>query len=103
MKNTIEKSDDENVTENTLQCIDNECVNGGLQASFKQNFIREEKNRGEKKNNNNKEIPITIATNNQNGLRQQKREHIRTGQDRCNGCVVGNQNLSSIKFLKSII
>ena len=49
MKNTIEKSDDENVTENTLQCIDNECVNGGLQASFKQNFIREEKNREEKK------------------------------------------------------
>ena len=43
MKNTIEKSDDENVTENTLQCIDNECVNGDLQASFKQNFIREEK------------------------------------------------------------
>ncbi len=49
MKNTIEKSDDENVTENTLQCIDNECVNGDLQASFKQNFIREEKNREEKK------------------------------------------------------
>ena len=58
MKNTIEKSDDENVTENTLQCIDNECVNGGLQASFKQSFIREEKNRGEKKNNNNKEKEI---------------------------------------------
>ena len=58
MKNTIEKSDDENVTENTLQCIDNECVNGDLQASFKQNFIREEKNRGEKKNNNNKEKEI---------------------------------------------
>ena len=49
MKNTIEKSDDENVTENTLQCIDNECVNGDLQASFKQSFIREEKNREEKK------------------------------------------------------
>lgn len=48
-ENTIEKSDDENVTENTLQCIDNECVNGDLQASFKQNFIREEKNREEKK------------------------------------------------------
>ena len=58
MKNTIEKSDDENVTENTLQCIDNECVNRGLQASFKQSFIREEKNRGEKKNNNNKEKEI---------------------------------------------
>ena len=49
MKNTIEKSDDENVTENTLQCIDNEYVNWSLQASFKQNFIREEKNREEKK------------------------------------------------------
>ena len=58
MKNTIEKSDDENVTENTLQCIDNECVNRSLQAGFKQNFIREEKNRGEKKNNNNKEKEI---------------------------------------------
>ena len=49
MKNTIEKSDDENVTENTLQCIDNECVNECSQASVKQNFIREEKNREEKK------------------------------------------------------
>ena len=49
MKNTIEKSDDENVTENTLQCIDSEYVNESLQASFKQNFIREEKNREEKK------------------------------------------------------
>ena len=58
MKNTIEKSDDENVTENTLQCIDNEYVNWSLQASFKQSFIREEKNRGEKKNNNNKEKEI---------------------------------------------
>ena len=29
-----------------------------LQASFKQSFIREEKNRGEKKNNNNKEKEI---------------------------------------------
>ena len=49
MKNTIEKSDDENIAENTIQYIDNECVNGDLQASFKQNFIREEKNREEKK------------------------------------------------------
>ena len=56
MKNTIEKSDDENVTENTLQCIDNECVNGNLQ-----NFIREEKNREEKKNNSNKEKEITVV------------------------------------------
>ena len=61
MKNTIEKSDDENVTENTLQCIDNECVNRSLQASFKQNFIREEKNREEKKNNSNKEKEITVV------------------------------------------
>ena len=55
MKNTIEKSDDENIAENTIQYIDNECVNECSQASVKQNFIREEKNRGEKKNNNNKE------------------------------------------------
>jgi hypothetical protein len=34
MKNTIEKSDDENVTENTLQCIDNECVNGGFASKL---------------------------------------------------------------------
>ena len=55
MKNTIEKSDDENIAENTIQYIDNECVNERSQASVKQNFIREEKNREEKKNNNNKE------------------------------------------------
>ena len=55
MKNTIEKSDDENIAENTIQYIDNECVNECSQASVKQNFIREEKNREEKKNNNNKE------------------------------------------------
>ncbi|MEI3075588.1 MAG: DUF4373 domain-containing protein [Phocaeicola vulgatus] len=61
MKNTIEKSDDENVTENTLQYIDNECVNGCSQASVKQNFIREEKNREEKKNNSNKEKEITAV------------------------------------------
>ena len=60
MKNTIEKSDDENVTENTLQCIDNECVNRSLQASFKQNFIREEKNREEKKKKDDVDI---IETN----------------------------------------
>ena len=61
MKNTIEKSDDENIAENTIQYIDNECVNGDLQASFKQNFIREEKNREEKKNNSNKEKEITAV------------------------------------------
>ena len=55
MKNTIEKSDDENIAENTIQYSDNECVNECSQASVKQNFIREEKNREEKKNNNNKE------------------------------------------------
>ena len=44
MKNTIEKSDDENIAENTIQYIDNECVNECSQASVKQNFIREEKN-----------------------------------------------------------
>lgn len=58
MKNTIEKSDDENIAENTIQYIDNECVNECSQASVKQNFIREEKNREEKKNNNNKEKEI---------------------------------------------
>ena len=52
MKNTIEKSDDENIAENTIQYIDNECVDECSQASVKQNFIREEKNREEKKNNN---------------------------------------------------
>ena len=40
---------------NTIQYIDNECVDECSQASVKQNFIREEKNREEKKNNNNKE------------------------------------------------
>ena len=55
MKNTIEKSDDENIAENTIQYIDNECVNECSQASVKQNFIREEKKREENKNNNNKE------------------------------------------------
>ena len=55
MKNTIEKSDDENIAENTIQYIDNECVDECSQASVKQNFIREEKNREENKNNNNKE------------------------------------------------
>ncbi len=58
IKNTIEKSEDENVTKNTKQCADSECVERRLQASFKQNFIREEKNREEKKNNSNKEKEI---------------------------------------------
>ena len=41
-----------------IQSVDNERYGKNLQASFKQNFIREEKNRGEKKNNNNKEKEI---------------------------------------------
>lgn len=49
IKNTIEKSEDENVTQNMVQYIDNECVGEYSQASFKQSFIREEKNREEKK------------------------------------------------------
>jgi len=58
MKNTTAKNTNENPVENTLQSIDNEWYGKNLQASFKQNFIREEKNRGEKKNNNNKEKEI---------------------------------------------
>ena len=58
IKNTIEKSEDENITKNTKQCADSECVGRRLQANFKQNFIREEKNREEKKNNSNKEKEI---------------------------------------------
>ena len=49
IKNTIEKSEDENITKNAGQYIDNERVDGCSQASFKQSFIREEKNREEKK------------------------------------------------------
>ena len=58
MKNTTAKNTNENPVENTLQSIDNEWYGKNLQASFKQSFIREEKNRGEKKNNNNKEKEI---------------------------------------------
>ncbi len=61
IKNTIEKSEDENVTQNVVQCIDNENVGEYSQASFKQSFIREEKNREEKKNNSNKEKEITAV------------------------------------------
>lgn len=49
MKNTTAKNTNENPVENTLQSIDNERYGKNLQASFKQNFIREEKNREEKK------------------------------------------------------
>ena len=58
MKNTTAKNTNENSVENVIQSVDNECYGKNLQASFKQNFIREEKNRGEKKNNNNKEKEI---------------------------------------------
>lgn len=55
MKNTTAKNTNENSVKNVIQSVDNECYGKNLQASFKQSFIREEKNRGEKKNNNNKE------------------------------------------------
>ena len=58
MKNTAEKNMDAYLTENSIQCVDNECCNEPSQASFKQNFIREEENREEKKNNSNKEKEI---------------------------------------------
>ena len=58
MKNTIAKNTNENSVKNVIQSVDNECYGKNLQASFKQSFIREEKNRGEKKNNNNKEKEI---------------------------------------------
>ena len=58
MKNTTAKNTNENSVKNVIQSVDNERYGKGLQASFKQSFIREEKNRGEKKNNNNKEKEI---------------------------------------------
>ena len=58
MKNTTAKNTNENSVKNVIQSVDNECYVKNLQASFKQSFIREEKNRGEKKNNNNKEKEI---------------------------------------------
>ena len=58
MKNTTAKNTNENPVKNVIQSVDNERYGKKLQASFKQNFIREEKNRGEKKNNNNKEKEI---------------------------------------------
>ena len=58
MKNTTAKNKNENSVKNVIQSVDNECYGKNLQASFKQSFIREEKNRGEKKNNNNKEKEI---------------------------------------------
>ena len=58
MKNTTAKNTNENSVKNVIQSVDNECYGKNLQASFKQSFIREEKNRGEKKNYNNKEKEI---------------------------------------------
>ena len=58
MKNTTAKNTNENSVKNVIQSVYNECYGKNLQASFKQSFIREEKNRGEKKNNNNKEKEI---------------------------------------------
>ena len=58
MKNTTAKNTNENSVKNVIQSVDNECYGKNLQASFKQSFIREEMNRGEKKNNNNKEKEI---------------------------------------------
>ena len=58
MKNTTAKNTNENPVKNVIQSVDNERYGKNLQASFKQNFIREEKNRGEKKNNTNKEKEI---------------------------------------------
>ena len=49
MKNTTAKNTNENSVKNVIQSVDNECYGKNLQASFKQNFIREEKNREEKK------------------------------------------------------
>lgn len=49
MKNTTAKNTNENSVKNVIQSVDNERYGKGLQASFKQNFIREEKNREEKK------------------------------------------------------
>ena len=61
MKNTTAKNTNENSVKNVIQSVDNECYGKNLQASFKQNFIREEKNREEKKNNSNKEKEITVV------------------------------------------
>ena len=60
MKNTTAKNTNENSVKNVIQSVDNECYGKNLQASFKQNFIREEKNRGEKKKKDDVDI---IETN----------------------------------------
>ena len=60
MKNTTAKNTNENSVKNVIQSVDNECYGKNLQASFKQSFIREEKNRGEKKKKDDVDI---IETN----------------------------------------
>ena len=60
MKNTTAKNTNENSVKNVIQSIDNECYGKNLQASFKHSFIREEKNRGEKKKKDDVDI---IETN----------------------------------------
>ena len=60
MKNTTAKNTNENSVKNVIQGVDNECYGKNLQASFKQSFIREEKNRGEKKKKDDVDI---IETN----------------------------------------
>ena len=60
MKNTTAKNTNENSVKNVIQSVDNERYGKGLQASFKQSFIREEKNRGEKKKKDDVDI---IETN----------------------------------------
>ena len=60
MKNTTAKNTNGNSVKNVIQSVDNERYGKGLQASFKQNFIREEKNRGEKKKKDDVDI---IETN----------------------------------------
>ena len=62
MKNTTAKNTNENSVKNVIQSVDNECYGKNFQASYKQSFIRQEKNRGEKKNNNNKEKEIIAVT-----------------------------------------
>ena len=60
MKNTTAENTNENSVKNVIQSVDNECYGKNLQASFKQSFIREEKNRGEKKKKDDVDI---IETN----------------------------------------
>ena len=60
MKNTTAKNINGNPVKNVIQSVDNERCGKNLQASFKQSFIREEKNRGEKKKKDDVDI---IETN----------------------------------------